>query len=910
MKAPRRNTDRRLDFSTIDRRMALAFGLLILGLMLAVSLAIGWYVRTAAEREQNRLVTLTTQLLSDAVGRVSFSGQYQVQLLLDKIAREQSGIAYVRLIDTQGRIVADSHPLPNARTHLPSREFARLAPLLQAGAVPQIRLQTLEDGQPVREVSLAYRGGFNNEFQGIMQVGISGARQDTAMRDDLFYVAGLLGALLLAGILATLAVSRHFGRPVRQLAANMADQRHRLGEILDALGAGTWEWNLATNQVQVNQEWARISGYLGDAAQPITKENIQDQCHPDDVALFQHALDAHLSGQAAGYLCEYRILHPDGQTVWVLDSGQIVQRDDQGRPVRMAGARFDITDRRRAEQEFHQESERFRALAKASGTGVWEWDANTGHLWCSPEYFSMLGRDPADYADLPQQNLNAAWKALLHPDDRARATRSFSEYLASDLTSLYENEFRLAHADGSWIWVWSRGSTLRDAEGRPTSRTIGTHINVDALKQTENRLRESQERLQLISNNIPNCMVFQVDCGPSGASRRYTYVSEGVETLHGVQAAAVLQDPDLIRRQLNPADQAMIEAHERQCLENLDTFKVEVRATLPDGRQHWSLIVSSPRRLSNGHLVFDGIELDVTARKLREQEIERLNSSLEQRVQERTKTLRATLDRLRHTQDELLQSEKLASLGALVAGVSHELNTPIGNAVTVASTLVDTHRRFRRQTETGLTRSALAGYLEDVEEGGRIIERNLSRAAELIGSFKQLAADQASDQRRAFDLHSVVDEVIMAMQPAVRKTPIQLTSDVPPGLMMDSYPGPLGQVLMNLINNALIHAFEGRQSGNILLDLDLAKPAGSIVLIVQDDGCGIPEANLKRIFDPFFSTRLNQGGSGLGLHITHTLVTGLLGGRIRVDSTPQKGTRFTLTLPLRAPASPRHRPAR
>ncbi|MGB6008609.1 PAS domain-containing sensor histidine kinase [Castellaniella sp.] len=551
--------------------------------------------------------------------------------------------------------------------------------------------------------------------------------------------------------------------------------------------------------------------------------------------------------------------------------------------------------------EPRQESERFAALARVSNTGVWEWDADRRHLWCSPEYFRMLGRDPAAFADQAQENLDAVWIAFLHPDDREQASRSFADYLASDTADMYESEFRMAHADGGWVWIWSRGSALRDDRGRRTSRTVGTHIDVTSLRQTQAHLRESQERLASISNNLPDSMVYQVDCGPTGDTRTFTYVSEGVWNLHRVSVADALRSPELIYGQVSPGTKERLLARQRQCLADMSDFRFEICSTLPDGSQRWFLIASSPRRLDNGHLAFDGIELDITERKRQEQEIRDLNTGLERRVLERTVELQSTLDRLRRTQDELLQNEKLASLGALVAGVAHELNTPIGNAVTVASTLAQTHRRFRAQTESGLTRSALASYLDDVEEGGQIIERNLVRAAELIGGFKQLSADQTSYQRRPFDLRVLVQEVVMAMRPAVRKTNIRLRDEIPDGLTLDSFPGPLGQVLMNLINNALIHAFDGRETGLVQLSATQPDGADTVCLTVSDDGCGVAPDDQKRIFDPFFSTRLGQGGSGLGLHITHTLVTGLLGGRIEVDSQPGQGSRFSVRLPLRAP---------
>lgn len=309
-----------------------------------------------------------------------------------------------------------------------------------------------------------------------------------------------------------------------------------------------------------------------------------------------------------------------------------------------------------------------------------------------------------------------------------------------------------------------------------------------------------------------------------------------------------------------------------------------------------------------------GVVRDITERKQAEAEIRELNATLEARVVARTQELAqanaelaATLGNLQRAQDELLRAEKLASLGALVAGIAHELNTPIGNAVTVSSTLLDEQRRFSGKMASGLTRSALDHFVGVVGEAAQIVERNLYRAAELIGSFKQLAVDQSSYQRRPFDLQDVVREIMLAMAPSIRRTPYRIIEEVPAGLLLDSYPGPLGQILMNLINNALIHAFDGRDSGQVWLRAEAAEP-GWIVLSVADDGRGISAENQKRIFDPFFTTRLGQGGSGLGLHVVFSLVVDLLGGRIDVDSSPGSGAIFIVRLPAVAP-QPKAKPA-
>jgi signal transduction histidine kinase len=271
-------------------------------------------------------------------------------------------------------------------------------------------------------------------------------------------------------------------------------------------------------------------------------------------------------------------------------------------------------------------------------------------------------------------------------------------------------------------------------------------------------------------------------------------------------------------------------------------------------------------------------------------------------VQARTAELQVAFEELRHTQDELVRKEKLASLGALVAGMAHELNTPIGNAVIVASTLADLRQQFDVEVARGLRRSVLSRFTADVAEAVDVMERNLRRAAELIAGFKQVAVDQSSHQRRPFELSEVVHELHLALSPTLRRRGVQWVEQVPAGLQMDSYPGPLSQVLMNIVNNAVTHAFDQQASPRIAVR---AEPVSDthIQITLHDNGCGIAPEHQQRVFDPFFTTRLGRGGSGLGMHIVYSLVTGLLGGRVHLDSTPGHGCTLTLTLPRTAPVA-------
>jgi PAS domain S-box-containing protein len=305
------------------------------------------------------------------------------------------------------------------------------------------------------------------------------------------------------------------------------------------------------------------------------------------------------------------------------------------------------------------------------------------------------------------------------------------------------------------------------------------------------------------------------------------------------------------------------------------------------------------------------------ARMRREEELRRHREHLEVLVEARTAELRqakedaehvneelsTALDNLSMTQEELVRRDKLAALGALVAGVAHELNTPIGNSLVMASSMSERTAELQRDLESGLRRSVLEAYLQQAASADEVVLRNLSRAAGLIASFKRIAVDNASSQRSRFVLGDLVAELLQSMQAEVRQRGLALIEDVEHWLEMDSYADPLTQALQNLVENSLVHGFDGRskdRGGAITLSAH-DSGNGEIAITVSDTGAGILAANLPRIYDPFFTTRLGSGGSGLGLYITHNIVTGMLGGRIEVASIEGQGASFTLRLPKVAP---------
>lgn len=352
--------------------------------------------------------------------------------------------------------------------------------------------------------------------------------------------------------------------------------------------------------------------------------------------------------------------------------------------------------------------------------------------------------------------------------------------------------------------------------------------------------------------------------------------------------------------------------------------RLDVPLTLNRGRRHrhgdeLDQVAQAINRMRMGLLQ------DILARQQAEAELQRHRDQLEETVDRRTEQLQKrseelqlrsaeleqaknaaeqALTNLKAAQDQLVQSEKMASLGSLVAGVAHEINTPLGIALTCSTHLEQETRSLKSEFDQGsLRRQQLSQFIAVATEASELIFNNLDRAARLVQSFKQVSVDQSADDQRRFELRELIDELLASIHSLWRQRDIRVENHCPSGIQLHSYPGSLGQVLINLIQNALIHGIAEGQPGRI--DIEASELSGQRVeLWVRDNGRGMDQATRERIFEPFFTTRRNRGGTGLGMHIVFNIVTRKLGGSIQVESTAGAGCAIHLILPMKPAEAP------
>ncbi len=527
-----------------------------------------------------------------------------------------------------------------------------------------------------------------------------------------------------------------------------------------------------------------------------------------------------------------------------------------------------------AEQRLAEES--YRKLFEGSVDGIYVTTPGGTLLNANPALARIMGyNSPRHLID----DIGDVTKTIyVHPAARAE----YKNLMQRD-GMVREFEYQVRARDGQVLWLSDSATAVRDEAGEVV-RYEGTVRDITDQKRAEDAIAEGRRRLQQVIDTVPAVINVKDE------QRRYVLMNRYMAGIFGIEPADAIgrTTADLMSRygaQKTDENDKRVLATGRE----LGFYEEEYLDSSGNLRQ-W-LVNKLPLLDADGEIEnIVTVALDICERKRSEAEMRKAKDAAE-----------AALRNLRETQNSLIEAEKLAALGRLVAGVAHEVNNPVGISLTVASSLERKTSLFAAEVARGdLRRSSLNEFLASSRDASSQLVANLNRAAELITSFKQVAADRNYSDQRTFDLGDLTEQVVMSLRPGLRKHNLTLTVECQPNLVMNSYPGPYGQVLTNLFLNSVAHAFPDGKPGAV--DIRVRESGkDNVEIIFSDNGCGMSLDVRRRAFDPFFTTRRDQGGTGLGLHIVYSIVTNRLGGRLDLDSEPGGGTRIQIVLPRVAP---------
>ena len=544
------------------------------------------------------------------------------------------------------------------------------------------------------------------------------------------------------------------------------------------------------------------------------------------------------------------------------------------------GIPADIVDARdavmRAIAEQRQAEADYRKIFEGSVDGIYVTTPEGRILNANPALARMMGYDS------PQQLIEgiADIAESIYVDPAAR-----DEYLLRMRRDgmVREYEYQVRQRGGGVLWLSDSATAIRDQSGR-VLRHEGTVRDITDQRRAELALADSRRQLQTVIDSVP--AVINV----KDTDFRYLLMNRYMARVLGVDPEeAIGRTTNEIMARYGASKET---SGDRRVLETGEELGFYEEAYFDSAHRlrHW-MANKVPVQNANGEIEYIvTVALDITDRKRGEQETQRARDSAEN-----------ALSNLRATQNSLIESEKLAALGRLVAGVAHEVNNPVGIGVTVATALQRRCLIFADEIARGeLKRSSLNAFVQaNLDAAGQLVS-NLNRAAELIQSFKQVAADRNMPDRRQFNLADLTEQIVTSLRPGLRARNLTLTVDCAPDIDMNSYPGPYGQVITNLFLNSVVHAFPTNTPGELSIT---AREAGDgyVEIVYSDNGAGMTDDVRRHAFDPFFTTRRDKGGTGLGLNIVHNIIINRLGGRIDLTSEVGKGTRFHIVLPRVAP---------
>ncbi|MBL8671618.1 MAG: PAS domain S-box protein, partial [Alphaproteobacteria bacterium] len=673
----------------------------------------------------------------------------------------------------------------------------------------------------------------------------------------------------------------------REIALQESEERYALA--VAGVRDGIWDWLIDEKRLFVSARSAEILGQpQGEGWRH--SDSFSDFLDPGERSRYAEALRAHLSGAAGHFAFEGRFVRADGSPLWGLIRG-LSKRDASGRAVRMSGSLTDVTERRERDAQLERQREQLLDAQRLARLGYFTFDRATGASVWSETMAEIMGTKAAEL-----RTSFDAFLSHLHIDDRQLYVRLRQDCFAR--REPVRAELRVVRPGAETRWIDIQTRPLFDATGA----LVGSHgvvFDITDRMAAAEALRRTNEDLERLVSERTRHLEAEI------TERRYAQaaLTESEQRLKDIVAASsdwfweldaelrVTSFSDVFYRTTGASPDATVGRHYAEWAPPADAAasmrsQWALLARAIESRQPFRNVAYQLRAADGGtlHVRLGGVPV------LHDGKFAGMRGS------------GTDVTELKDAQDALMQAEKMSSIATMVAGISHEINTPIGVAVTGSSHLSEHVRTFVASYRSGpLKRTTLDALLLDLDEGLRIIGSNLRRAADLVQSFKQVSVDQVSGISRVIDLALYLREIVGTLSPQLRGSGITVAIECPDGVLLTTYPGAISQIVTNLVMNSLVHAFEPGASGQ----LTLAVSAGErdVEIVYADDGSGVSEDVLQRMFEPFFTTRRGRGGSGLGLSIVYNLVTQKLGGEIRAEGAPGKGLRFTIRLPRKAPVA-------
>jgi PAS domain S-box-containing protein len=616
--------------------------------------------------------------------------------------------------------------------------------------------------------------------------------------------------------------------------------------------------------IRANDRFCQMLGY---SEEELKEMDWSEITHPEDLNTELENYNRLLAGTIESFEMDQRIIHKNGDMIYTHINVSCYRNVDQSIRFFIISL-MDITARKRAEGALQQRLLQLKSIYSTLPVIVWSTNKEGVFTLSEGKQLEELGLRSGQVVGM---SIFEVYKDNLSILDGIK--RSLNGEVSVNEVNVNGN-------------IYHSVMTPILGESQTVLGINGLAINVTEEKKAERELKQLRNYLSNIIDSMPSVLI-GVD-----ADGKVTQWNKRAEEITGISA-------DNAHGKTLPSVYPLMASDLDKISKSIKSKEIKQEQKLSfqqNGENKFEEVTIFPL-ISNG---VDGAVIrvdDVTEKTKLQHEILKLNEQLEKKIEERTRALKKSLSTLEKTQNQMIQSERMAAIGNMVAGIAHEINTPIGIGVTEASFLTEiTNETITLFDSDKLTHKHFQKYLQKSKESSDAILRNLSRSADLIRNFKQVAVDQNIVELRKFNLKSYLDGILLSLKSEIKHTNHKITLVCPEDLMINSHPGAFAQITTNFIMNSLAHGFDGNEQGEIQIEINLDQ--GNLRFSYYDNGIGMDKKTLKQVFDPFFTTKRNQGGTGLGMQIVYNLVTQKLKGDISVNSSLGDGVEFMIKLPI------------